>query len=60
MQDHFEGHAHPIFRGYELIRCEKCKELMKVPFEDMQFECQNCSNVIVFEVEEEELNETDA
>lgn len=48
----FSGHSHTITKDYEAIRCEGCKEIMKVPLEDLEFKCLNCGHVTLF-VEEE-------
>lgn len=59
MSDSFEGHSHPVTRDEDIVRCDECKELMRIPKEDLMHRCTNCGTEYRFAFEEE-TNETDS
>lgn len=57
MKTEFSGHSHPITRDYDILRCDKCKELMEIPKEDLEYTCEcGCEYSFVLE----EVNGTDS
>ena len=46
------GHANPILKTYDVLRCFQCNELIKVPKEDMEYKCPHCGRVNSFAIEE--------
>ena len=47
------GHAHPITKDYDVLRCVHCDKVIQVPHEAFTFKCPHCDGVNEFAMEEE-------
>ena len=54
----FSGHDTSVIKDFDAIRCDECKNIMKVLKEDLEYTCEcGCEYSFAFE---EETNETDS